>query len=42
MLLDKLGQVWVQFYTSILPTLQAFFAPIQVSNNNMLSNNLIL
>ena len=30
-LLDKLSHVWVQFYTSILPTLQAFFAPIQVS-----------
>ncbi|XP_003385148.1 PREDICTED: proline-rich protein 5-like [Amphimedon queenslandica] len=29
MLLEKLGHVWVQFYTSILPTLQAFFAPIQ-------------
>lgn len=29
-LLEKLSQIWVQFYTSILPTLQAFFAPIQV------------
>jgi hypothetical protein len=29
-LLDKLSNVWIQFYTSILPTLQAFFAPIQL------------
>jgi hypothetical protein len=30
-LLKKLATVWTQFYTSILPTLQAIFAPVQVS-----------
>jgi hypothetical protein len=30
-LLKKLAIVWTQFYTSILPTLQAIFAPVQVS-----------
>ncbi len=29
-LLDKLSEIWTQFYTSILPTLLAMFAPIQV------------
>lgn len=39
MLLEKLGHVWVQFYTSILPTLQAFFAPIQVNSKDFLVLN---
>ena len=30
-LLKKLASIWTQFYTSILPTLQAIFAPVQVS-----------
>ena len=29
-LINKLSVVWSQFYTSILPTLQAIFAPVQV------------
>ena len=29
-LLKKLASIWTQFYTSILPTLQAIFAPVQV------------
>ena len=29
-LLQKLAQIWSVFYTSILPTLQAFFATVQV------------
>ena len=29
-LLKKLAVIWTQFYTSILPTLQAIFAPVQV------------
>lgn len=29
-LLQKLSDIWVQFYTSILPTLLAMFGPIQV------------
>ena len=29
-LLQKLSDIWTQFYTSILPTLQAIFAPVQV------------
>ncbi|CAI8007947.1 Proline-rich protein 5 [Geodia barretti] len=31
-LLKKLATVWTQFYTSILPTLQAIFAPVQLEN----------
>ena len=31
-LIKKLATVWSQFYTSILPTLQAIFAPVQVEN----------
>ena len=30
-LLEKLSDVWTQFYTSILPTLQVIFAPVQVN-----------
>ena len=29
-LLKKLATIWTQFYTSILPTLQAMFTPVQV------------
>lgn len=29
-LITKLAEVWVQFYTSILPTLLAIFASVQV------------
>ncbi len=29
-LLNKLAEIWTQFYTSILPTLQAIFVPVQV------------
>lgn len=29
-LLQKLAEIWTQFYTSILPTLQAIFIPVQV------------
>ena len=29
-LIKKLATIWSQFYTSILPTLQALFAPVQV------------
>ena len=29
-LIRKLASLWTQFYTSILPTLQAIFAPVQV------------
>ncbi len=29
-MIDKLAEVWTQFYTSILPTLLAFFASVQV------------
>lgn len=31
-LLKKLAVIWTQFYTSILPTLQAIFAPVQLEN----------
>ena len=30
-LVKKMVTIWTQFYTSILPTLQALFAPVQVS-----------
>lgn len=30
-LIDKMADIWVQFYTSILPTLSAIFASLQVS-----------
>lgn len=33
-LLKKLAAIWTQFYTSILPTLQAMFAPVQVLANS--------
>ena len=29
-LIDKMVDVWIQFYTSILPTLSAIFASLQV------------
>jgi len=29
-MVDKLAEVWTHFYTSILPTLLAFFASVQV------------
>ena len=29
-MIGKLAEVWTQFYTSILPTLLAFFASVQV------------
>ena len=32
-LLQKLADVWTQFYTSILPTLQAIFVPVQVCSD---------
>ena len=32
-LIKKLATIWTQFYTSILPTLQAIFAPVQVYVN---------
>ena len=43
-LLKKLASIWTQFYTSILPTLQAIFAPIQVSTvyNILLHNTYIV
>lgn len=31
-LIDKMVDVWIQFYTSILPTLSAIFASLQVSS----------
>jgi hypothetical protein len=31
-LLKKLAAIWTQFYTSILPTLQAMFSPVQLEN----------
>ncbi len=30
-LISKMADIWVQFYTSILPTLLAIFASVQVS-----------
>ena len=30
-LIKRMAAIWSQFYTSILPTLQALFAPVQVS-----------
>ena len=32
-LLKKLGDVWTQFFTSILPTLQAIFATVEYQMN---------
>ena len=32
-LLQKLADIWAQFYTSILPSLQAIFYPVQVRAN---------
>lgn len=34
MLIKKLATIWTQFYTSILPTLQAIFATVQVRSNS--------
>ena len=39
-LLQKLAEIWTQFYTSVLPTLQAIFIPVQVRNNK--NSNVIL
>ncbi|KAL5487403.1 hypothetical protein EMCRGX_G019997 [Ephydatia muelleri] len=40
-LLEKLSDIWSQFYTSILPTLQVIFAPIQLRGQSIRSITLI-
>lgn len=40
-LLEKLSDVWSQFYTSILPTLQVIFAPVQLRGQSIRTITLI-